>query len=70
MLRVLKYKVQISKPKTLVVRILKKKKKSKITTKTKCQLFVCKFHAKKREKMTENIGHVIGEVVSSRSNNI
>ena len=69
MLRVLKYKVQISKPKTLVVRILKKKK-SKITTKTKCQLFVCKFHAKKREKMTENIGHVMGEVVSSRSINI
>ena len=68
MLRVLKYKVQISKPKTLVISILKKK--SKITTKTKCQLFVCKFHATKREKMTENIGHVMGEVVSSRSINI
>ena len=59
MLRVFKYKVQISKPKTLVVSILKKKK-SKITTKTKCQLFVCKFHAKKMgKKMTENIGHVM-----------
>ena len=69
MLRVLKYKVQISKPKTLVVSsILKKNQRSQQKQNVSC-LFV-NFTPKKKKKMTENIGHVMGEVVSSRSINI
>ena len=67
MLRVLKYKVQIRKPKTLVVGILKKNQRSQQKQNVSC-LFV-NFTPKKK-KMTENIGHVMGEVVSSRSINI
>ena len=69
MLRVLKYKVQISKPKTLVVSILKKKKNQRSQQKQNVSCLFVNFTPKKK-KMTENIGHVMGEVVSSRSINI